>query len=85
MARKSHMYNAIPAGFESDEENMENLMSNLKIKRLEDITTGAGIDGCNFDATLDAKAEEFLSCSARSGTCIARKSRHICARNLEGL
>nr|AAM49831.1 GM01690p [Drosophila melanogaster] len=60
MARKSHMYNAIPAGFESDEENMENLMSNLKIKRLEDITTGAGIDGCNFDATLDAKAEEFF-------------------------
>ncbi|XP_017043869.1 exonuclease mut-7 homolog [Drosophila ficusphila] len=60
MARKNHMYNAIPAGLESDEEEMENLMANLKIKRLEDITTGAGINGRNFDATLDAEAEEFF-------------------------
>ncbi|KAI8042107.1 exonuclease mut-7 homolog [Drosophila gunungcola] len=60
MARKSHMYNAVPAGLESDEEEMENLMANLKIKRLEDITTGAGLNGRNFDATLDADAEEFF-------------------------
>ncbi|XP_017082510.2 exonuclease mut-7 homolog [Drosophila eugracilis] len=60
MARNNHMYNAIPAGLESDEEEMEYLMTNLKIKRLEDITTGAGINGRDFDATLDAEAEKFF-------------------------
>lgn len=63
MARKDqnrHMYNAIPGGMESDEEELEELMQRLKIKRLADITTGAGINGRNFDATLDSEAEEFF-------------------------
>ncbi|KAH8248639.1 hypothetical protein KR032_001647 [Drosophila birchii] len=60
MARKIHMYNAIPGGMESDEEELEDLMQRLKIKRLADITTGAGINGRNFDATLDAEAKEFF-------------------------
>ncbi|KAH8333688.1 exonuclease mut-7 homolog [Drosophila kikkawai] len=63
MARKnhnSHMLSAIPGGMESDEEELEVLMQCLKIKRLADITTGAGINGRNFDATLDAEAEEFF-------------------------
>jgi len=34
------MYSVIPAGFESDEEEMDHMMASLKIKRLEDITTG---------------------------------------------
>ncbi|EDW36808.1 GL25861 [Drosophila persimilis] len=59
MAKK--MYNAIPAGFEDDEDTLEDYMINLKIKRLENITTGAGINGTNFDATLDAEAQEFFT------------------------
>ncbi|XP_034101673.1 exonuclease mut-7 homolog [Drosophila albomicans] len=53
------LYNAIPAGFESDDEELDYLIGNLKIKRLEDITTGAGIDG-DFDATLDPEFEAFF-------------------------
>lgn len=53
------MYSVIPAGFESDEEEMDHMMASLKIKRLEDITTGAGING-DFDATLDPAFEEFF-------------------------
>ncbi|KAH8410342.1 hypothetical protein KR009_012352 [Drosophila setifemur] len=60
MANKNRMLNAIPAGFESDEEELEELMAQMKIKRLEDITTGAGIDGSNFDASLDAEAKQFF-------------------------
>ncbi|KAL7741445.1 hypothetical protein ACLKA6_000770 [Drosophila palustris] len=56
MAKK---YSVIPAGFESDEEEMDCMMASLKIKRLEDITTGAGING-DFDATLDAEFEQFF-------------------------
>ncbi|SPP82156.1 exonuclease mut-7 homolog [Drosophila guanche] len=59
MAKK--MYNAIPGGFEDDEDELEHYMTNLKIKRLENITTGAGINGTNFDATLDAEAQEFFT------------------------
>ncbi|ALC39432.1 Nbr [Drosophila busckii] len=55
----SKLYNAIPAGFESDEEELEYMLADLKIKRLEDITTGAGIDG-DFDATLDSDFQQFF-------------------------
>lgn len=34
------MYNAIPGGFESDDEELDYMMAHLKIKRLEDITKG---------------------------------------------
>ncbi|KAH8240722.1 exonuclease mut-7 homolog [Drosophila bipectinata] len=61
MAHKKHMRNAIPAGFESDEEYLESMMGNLKIKKLEDITTGAGINGRNFDSSLDVDAHLFFS------------------------
>ncbi|KAH8377073.1 hypothetical protein KR093_003337 [Drosophila rubida] len=53
------VYNAIPAGYESEDDQLDNMMTNLKIKRLEDITTGAGIDG-DFDATLEAEFEAFF-------------------------
>ncbi|XP_030382838.1 exonuclease mut-7 homolog [Scaptodrosophila lebanonensis] len=53
--------NAFPAGFESDEEEIDFLMGNLKIKRLEHITTGAGLDGRNFDATLDMECQQFFN------------------------
>ncbi|KAH8269364.1 hypothetical protein KR018_007473 [Drosophila ironensis] len=60
MAHKEPTGVPVPAGFESDEEELESLMAHMKIKRLEDITTGAGIDGRNFDASLDAKASRFF-------------------------
>ncbi|EDV99106.1 exonuclease mut-7 homolog [Drosophila grimshawi] len=53
-------YNAIPAGFESDDEELDYMLANMKIKRLEDITTGAGING-DFDATLDSESQLFFT------------------------
>ncbi|XP_020812468.1 exonuclease mut-7 homolog [Drosophila serrata] len=82
MARKAHnyhMYNAIPGGMESDEEELEDLMQCLKIKRLADITTGAGINGRNFDATLDAEAEEFFKVFREKWNMYSKKkSPHLC-------
>ncbi|KAH8403134.1 hypothetical protein KR222_005766 [Zaprionus bogoriensis] len=54
------MYNAVPAGYESDDDQLEYMMAHLKIKRLEDITKGAGING-DFDASLDAEYQRFFT------------------------
>lgn len=34
------MYNALPAGYDSEDEELDYMMAHLKIKRLEDITKG---------------------------------------------
>ncbi|XP_030568998.1 exonuclease mut-7 homolog [Drosophila novamexicana] len=56
----ANRYNAMPAGMESDDEELECMFAHLKIKRLEDITTGAGING-DFDATLDTEFQKFFN------------------------
>ncbi|XP_023165470.2 exonuclease mut-7 homolog [Drosophila hydei] len=56
----ANKFNVVPAGMESDEDELDCMLAHLKIKRLEDITTGAGIDG-DFDATLDEDFQNFFT------------------------
>lgn len=36
----ANKFNVVPAGMESDEDELDCMLAHLKIKRLEDITTG---------------------------------------------
>ena len=67
-------YRGIPAGYEDeDDENLDFLVystQNLKITVVPDITTGAGLDGQNFDSKLSADMDNwFLEFSETYNKC----------------
>ncbi|EDW80266.2 uncharacterized protein Dwil_GK21051 [Drosophila willistoni] len=85
MAKKASnrcMLNAIPAGYESDEKELDFYLSQLKIKRLEDITHQAGIDGLDFDATLDGEMLSFFNTFREKWNMCSKSKSPFLAKDL---